>query len=52
LKITQEEVEKCLAATTWYPAITEYFRGGGFFSSFLTKGGMPMTMMRLNLVKD
>ncbi len=50
-EITQEEVEKCLAATTWYPAITEYFRGGGFSSSFLTKGGMPMTMMRLNLVK-
>ena len=50
-EITQAEVEKCLAATTWYPAITEYFRGGGFSSSFLTKGGMPMTMMRLNLVK-
>ena len=49
--ITPEEVGKCLDATTWYPAITEYFRGGGFSSSFLTVGGMPVTMSRINLVK-
>jgi sugar (pentulose or hexulose) kinase len=30
--------------------VTEYFRGGGFSSQFLTVGGMPMTMSRLNLV--
>jgi len=50
-EITQDEVQQCLKATTWYPAITEYFRGGGFSSSFLTRGGMPVTMSRLNLVK-
>jgi len=50
-EITPEEVGKCLGATTWYPAITEYFRGGGFSSSFLTVGGMPITMSRINLVK-
>jgi L-fucose isomerase len=50
-EITPEEVGKCLDATTWYPAITEYFRGGGFSSSFLTRGGMPVTMSRVNLVK-
>ena len=50
-EITPEEVERCLSATTWYPAITEYFRGGGFSSNFLTCGGMPVTMSRLNLVK-
>ena len=50
-EITPEEVGKCLDATTWYPAITEYFRGGGFSSSFLTVGGMPVTMSRVNLVK-
>ncbi len=50
-EITSEEVGACLDATTWYPAITEYFRGGGFSSSFLTCGGMPMTMSRINLVK-
>jgi L-fucose isomerase len=50
-EITPEEVAKCLEATTWYPAITEYFRGGGYSSSFLTCGGMPVTMSRVNLVK-
>jgi L-fucose isomerase len=50
-QVTTEETEKCLRATTWYPAITEYFRGGGYSSSFLTRGNMPMTMSRLNLVK-
>ena len=48
--ITPEDVEACLEATTWYPAITEYFRGGGFSSQYLTRGGMPMTMSRVNLV--
>jgi len=50
-EITEAEVNKCLQATTWYPAITEYFRGGGYSSSFISRGGMPMTMTRLNLVK-
>lgn len=50
-EITPQEVEKCLQATTWYPAITEYFRGGGYSSSFVSRGGMPVTMARLNLVK-
>ncbi len=50
-EMTEADVEKCLEATTWYPADRDYFRGGGFSSNFLTKGGMPVTMMRLNLVK-
>ena len=50
-EMTDEDMEKCLGATTWYPADRDYFRGGGFSSNFLTKGGMPVTMMRLNLVK-
>jgi L-fucose isomerase len=49
--VTDEEMRKCLKATTWHPAITEYFRGGGFSSTFLTRGNMPVTMSRLNLVK-
>ena len=48
--VSSEDVAACLAATSWYPARTEYFRGGGFSSGFLTLGGMPMTMSRLNLV--
>ena len=50
-EITQQEVEACLAATTWYPANRDYFRGGGFSSNFLSEGRMPVTMSRLNLVK-
>lgn len=50
-EITNEEVEKCLQATTWYPGRTEYFRGGGYSSGFITRGNMPLTMARLNLVK-
>ncbi len=49
--ITQEEVQKTLDATTWYPAECEYFRGGGYSSHFLTKGGMPVTMARVNIIK-
>ena len=49
--ITDEEVNKCLDATSWPPAMYEYFRGGGYSSCFLTRGGMPVTMCRINLVK-
>jgi L-fucose isomerase len=50
-EITSEEAEKCMEATTWPPAINEYFRGGGFSSCFLSKAGMPVTLSRINLVK-
>jgi L-fucose isomerase len=50
-EITKEEAQKCLDATTWHPSITEYFRGGGWSTRFQTRGGMPVTMCRLNLIK-
>ena len=50
-EVTPEEAKKCFEATTWYPANTGYFRGGGYSSCFLTRGNMPVTMSRLNLVK-
>lgn len=50
-EITKDEANACLDATSWVPANREYFRGGGFSSKFLTLGGIPCTMMRLNLVK-
>jgi len=40
-----------LDATQWCPANVEYFRGGGYSSQFVTKGEMPMTMSRINLIK-
>jgi L-fucose isomerase len=50
-EITSEEAAACLEATNWYPANTGYFRGGGFSSGFVTRGEMPVTMSRVNLVK-
>jgi len=50
-EITPEEADKCLKATTWMPANVGYFRGGGYSSLFKTRGGMPITMSRLNIVK-
>jgi L-fucose/D-arabinose isomerase len=49
-EIDDEEARRCLEATTWYPSVTGYFRGGGFSSQFVTRGGMPATMCRINLV--
>lgn len=48
--ITPAEVKACLGATTWHPSITEYFPGGGWSTRFATRGGMPATMFRLNMV--
>lgn len=50
-EITEEEENKMLNATTWHPASLEYMRGGGYSSKFLTKGGMQVTMCRINLIK-
>ena len=50
-EMTDADIDACLKATTWYPADRDYFRGGGFSSNFLSEGGMPVTMMRLNWVR-
>ncbi len=50
-EMTEADAEACLNSTNWMPADRDYFRGGGFSSNFLSKGGMPVTMSRLNLVK-
>jgi L-fucose/D-arabinose isomerase len=50
-EITSKDAAECLKATTWEPANTGYFRGGGFSSQFNTKGVMPLTISRVNLVK-
>lgn len=46
----KQDEENMLKETTWCPADTEYFRGGGYSSRFVTKSEMPVTMTRLNLV--
>jgi L-fucose/D-arabinose isomerase len=50
-EITGKDATACLEATHWPPADLEYFRGGGFSSQFDTKGTMPVTISRINLVK-
>jgi L-fucose isomerase len=50
-EMSEVDQKACLDATTWNPADNGYFRGGGFSSRFLTKSEMPVTMVRLNLVK-
>ena len=49
-EIEPAEVDAALAATTWYPSVTGYFRGGGYSSGFVTRAEMPMTMSRISLV--
>ena len=50
-EITEAEVKDCLSATTWCAANLGYFRGGGFSSRFQTRGGMPVTMSRVNRIQ-
>ena len=50
-EISEEEAKKCLDATQWRPAGVEYFRGGGFSSNFISRGGMPITLSRMNMIK-
>lgn len=50
-EITGKDASACLEATQWPPANRGYFRGGGFSSQFDTKGIMPATISRVNLVK-
>ncbi|MCI8602575.1 MAG: L-fucose isomerase [Ruminiclostridium sp.] len=49
--MTGKDIDACLKATTWPCANLGYFRGGGFSSSYSTKGVMPCTFARVNLIK-
>jgi L-fucose isomerase len=50
-EITSKDAEACLKATKWPAADRGYFRGGGFSSQFDTRGVLPVTISRVNLVK-
>lgn len=50
-EMQEEDINACLNATDWCRANYEYFRGGGFSSHFKTDAEMPVTMVRMNLVK-
>ncbi|MBR3504969.1 MAG: L-fucose isomerase [Clostridia bacterium] len=49
--VTKKDQEAIMAHTTWNYADLGYFRGGGYSSRFVTDVEMPVTMIRLNLVK-
>jgi L-fucose isomerase len=49
--VTEKEAHACLKATTWHASDLGYFRGGGWSTRFTTRGGMPMTMCRINMVR-
>jgi L-fucose isomerase len=52
-EMTDADAKACLSETDWCAADQFYFRGGGYSSHFIhgTRGGMPVTMARLNIVK-
>ena len=52
-EMTDADAEACLDSTDWCAADLFNFRGGGFSSHFKggTQGTMPVTMVRLNVVK-
>lgn len=50
-EITDEDVENTLRNVKFSVANGGYFRGGGFSATFLSEGGMPCTMVRINIVK-
>ena len=50
-EMTPEDMDACMDNTTWPYADLGYFRGGGYSSRFVTRAEMPVTMMRLNMVK-
>ena len=52
-EMTPADAKACLNETDWCAADQFYFRGGGYSSHFIrgTRGGMPVTMARLNVVK-
>ncbi|MBO5925776.1 MAG: L-fucose isomerase [Clostridia bacterium] len=50
-EVTDEDIKKMTDATVWCEAGFDNFRGGGYSSHFVTRAEMPVTMIRLNLVK-
>jgi L-fucose/D-arabinose isomerase len=50
-EVTDADAKACLDATLFRASETGYFRGGGYSTDFLTKGGMPVTMARMNMIE-
>ncbi len=48
--ITSDDAAACMKATLWGPSDLGYFPGGGWSTDFTTRGELPLTMYRINLV--
>ncbi|WP_040283321.1 L-fucose isomerase [Tessaracoccus massiliensis] len=48
--VTDEDIKAMTEETTFHPANTGYFRGGGMSTHFRSKGEVPVTMTRINWV--
>jgi L-fucose isomerase len=49
--LTAADAKACLDATRWCASDLGYFPAGGWSTDFTTRGGIPVTMFRLNLVR-
>jgi L-fucose isomerase len=49
--IDSSDARRCLDATLWCASDLGYFPGGGWSTDYTTRGGLPATMCRINLVK-
>lgn len=49
-ELTDDDTAAMLEATTFHPANTGYFRGGGFSTHFRSSGEVPVTMTRINWI--
>ena len=49
-EVTEADIQAMIDETTFHPANTGYFRGGGFSTHFRSAGDVPVTMTRINWV--
>jgi L-fucose/D-arabinose isomerase len=49
--ISSEEADRCMEATKWCASDLGYFPAGGWSTDFATRGGIPCTMFRINVVR-
>lgn len=50
-EVTDADAKACLQDTLWCTSNLGYFPSGGYSTDFTTKGAIPCTMSRLNLVR-
>lgn len=49
-ELSDDDIQAMIDASSFHPANTGYFRGGGFSTKFRSTGEVPVTMTRINWV--